>query len=59
MTDDLIVAISRLEQENARLRAENAGLRKEVLEQGHRNAILSSRCRTCEYHPHPMSREHG
>jgi hypothetical protein len=53
MSDDLIIAIARLEQEIDRLRKENAALRREVLDQGHANAILRGKCRTCEYHPRP------
>lgn len=61
MTDDQAIGkleriaanLARMEQEVDRLRKENAGLRREVLDQGHANALLRGKCNTCEYHPHP------
>lgn len=36
-----------------RLERENAALRRQVLETGHRASLLAAKCKTCEYHPHP------
>lgn len=45
--------ISRLRAENQRLLLAEASLRKEVLNLGHRLSVISGRCKTCEYFPHP------
>ena len=34
-----------------RLERENAALRRQVLETGHRASVLASRCKSCDFHP--------
>jgi hypothetical protein len=34
-----------------RLERENAALRRQVLDAGHRASVLAGRCKSCEFHP--------
>jgi hypothetical protein len=54
-TTNLIVEIERQGQELIRLRAENAALRKQVLE--HNGQAV--RCSVCEYLPHDLRLKRG
>ena len=53
MTDPLAVAVDleRARMAIERLERENAALRRQVLETGHRASILASRCKSCDFHP--------
>ena len=51
---DLFIRVTRLEQENDRLRAENAVLRPRVSELEHRLRLAEK-----QYHPTPMREDHG
>ena len=53
MTDPTIaIDLERARMSAERLERENAALRKQVLDAGHRASVLAGRCKTCEYHPH-------
>ena len=49
----LAVDLERAKMAVERLERENAALRRQVLETGHRASLLAARCKTCEYYPHP------
>jgi hypothetical protein len=49
------VDLERAKMAIERLERENAALRRQVLDAGHRASVLAGRCKSCEYHPHPES----
>jgi hypothetical protein len=53
MDINIAVELERSKMTIASLERENAALRKQVLETGHRASLLAAKCKTCEYHPHP------
>ena len=47
------VDLERAKMAVERLERENAALRRQVLETGPRASLLSAKCKSCKYHPHP------
>jgi hypothetical protein len=45
------VDLERAKMAIERLERENAALRKQVLETGHRASLLAAKCKTCDFHP--------
>jgi hypothetical protein len=45
------VDLERTKMAVERLERENAALRRQVLETGHRASRLAAKCKTCEFHP--------
>lgn len=53
VTDRLNIAVDmeRAKMSIERLERENAVLRRQILDAGHRASVFAGRCKSCEFHP--------